>query len=257
MQQIELENDYREAYFRTKCFKGIFTHDISNLFQIISNTIELCGLLLRDRMNMEDISDYFELIGQQLNRGKKLINNVRKLSQLEEHEMPLEPVEVLKTLRNAIQFTHNSYPRKNVDIKIVPEDRNLYVMANELLVDIFENLFMNSINYNKNEIIQITIHLSTMEEKYNRYIKLEFKDNGIGLEDSQKEKIFQGMQYQSKLSKGMGIGLSLVAKLINLCGGRISVEDRIKGDYTQGSNFILIIPKTTSIDNNQIIWSEE
>jgi len=64
------------------------------------------------------------------------------------------------------------------------------------------------------------------------------------------------MQYQGRLSKGMGIGLSLVAKLIELCGGRISVEDRVIGDYTQGTNFILMIPKPTFRDNNQIIWSE-
>jgi len=256
MQQIEFENDYREAYFRTKCFKGIFTHDISNLFQIISNSIELCGTLLKDKRNMEDIMDYFELIGIQLNRGKKLINNVRSLSQLEEHEMPLEPMEVLNTLRSAIQFTRDSFPRKNINFKIISEHENLYVMANELLVDIFENLFMNSINYNKNELVEITINISNMEENYNRYIKLEVKDNGLGIEDSQKEKIFQGMQYQSRLSKGMGIGLSLVSKLIDLCGGKIFVEDRIKGDYSQGTNFILMIPEATVFDDNQIIWSE-
>jgi len=95
-----------------------------------------------------------------------------------------------------------------------------------------------------------------MEENYNRYIKLEVKDNGLGIEDSQKEKIFQGMQYQSRLSKGMGIGLSLVSKLIDLCGGKIFVEDRIKGDYSQGTNFILMIPEATVFDDNQIIWSE-
>jgi signal transduction histidine kinase len=257
MQQIEFENDYREAYYRTKCLKGIFTHDISNLFQIISNSVELCGLLLREKMNMEEISDYFDLIGQQLNRGKKLINNVRKLSQLEEYEMPLKPIEILNTLKNAIEFTQNSFPGKIIDIKIVSEEENLYVIANELLADIFENLFMNSINYNRNKIIKITVYVSMMEENYNKYIKLEFKDNGIGLDDSQKENIFQGMKYQSRLSKGMGIGLSLVGKLITLYGGSIYVKDRIKGDHTQGSNFILLIPKTTSIDNNQIIWSEE
>jgi len=256
MQQIELENDYREAYYRAKCFKGIFTHDISNLFQIISNSIELCGTLLKDEMNIEDILDYFELIGQQLNRGKKLINNIRSLSQIEEYEMPLEPIEVLNTLRNAIKFTREGFPRKKVDIKIVSEHEILYVMANELLVDIFENLFMNSINYNKNELVQITVCVSDVEENYKGFVKLEFKDNGLGIEDFQKEKIFQGMQYQGRLSKGMGIGLSLVAKLIELCGGRISVEDRVIGDYTQGTNFILMIPKPTFRDNNQIIWSE-
>jgi len=248
MQQIEFENDYREAYYRTKCFEGLFTHDISNLFQIISNSIELFGSLLREGMNVEDTMDYFELIGLQLNRGKKLINNVRNLSKLEEYEMPLEPVEVFKTIRNAIQFTRVSYPSKNLAIKIVRDHGKLYVMANELLVDVFENLFMNSIIYNKNETVQITVCVSNIEENYKKYIKIEFKDNGLGIEDSHKEKIFQGRQYQSRLSKGMGIGLSLVAKLIDLYGGKISVEDRIKGDFTQGSNFILLIPETTIIE---------
>ena len=49
----------------------------------------------------------------------------------------------------------------------------------------------------------------------------------------------------------MGIGLSLVAKLIELCGGKVSIEDRIKGDHTQGSNFILWIPQF------KIIWNDE
>ncbi|TFG17881.1 MAG: hypothetical protein EU533_08065, partial [Promethearchaeota archaeon] len=104
MQQIKLEKDYREAYYRTKCFKGIFTHDISNLFQIISNSVELGGSLIGENMNVRDLMEYFELIAQQLNRGKKLINNVRNLSRLEESEMPLEPVEVYQTIDNAIQF---------------------------------------------------------------------------------------------------------------------------------------------------------
>jgi signal transduction histidine kinase len=124
-------------------------------------------------------------------------------------------------------------------------------MANELLLDVFENLIMNSIIYNKNEKVQITIEISLINESYTNYVKLEFKDNGIGIEDNHKVKIFQGEHYQNKLSKGMGIGLSLVAKLIELCGGKVSIEDRIKGDHTQGSNFILWIPQF------KIIWSDE
>ncbi len=40
----------------------------------------------------------------------------------------------------------------------------------------------------------------------------------------------------------MGIGLSLVSKLIELYGGTIWIEDRIRGDSTKGSNFIILIP---------------
>ena len=251
MQQVELERDYREAYFRTKCFKGIFTHDISNLFQIISNSVEICESLLREELNVREVIDYFELIAQQLNRGKQLINNVRNLSILEDYEMPLEPIEIYQTLRNAIQFAQLSFCNKKLEIKVLPEQTDLYVMANELLLDVFENLIMNSIIYNKNERIQITICVSVIEQEDRDYVKLEFKDNGIGIDDDHKHKIFQGEQYQHQLSKGMGIGLSLVAKLIELCGGKISLEDRIEGDHSQGSNFILWIPQF------KIIWSDE
>ena len=48
----------------------------------------------------------------------------------------------------------------------------------------------------------------------------------------------------------MGIGLSLVAKLIELWGGKIWIEDSIKGDSSKGSNFILVIPQTNRIEIN-------
>ena len=42
----------------------------------------------------------------------------------------------------------------------------------------------------------------------------------------------------------MGIGLSLVKTIIDSYEGKIWVEDKVKGDYTKGSNFILLIPET-------------
>jgi signal transduction histidine kinase len=41
----------------------------------------------------------------------------------------------------------------------------------------------------------------------------------------------------------MGLGLSLVKKIIDSYKGQIWVEDKIKGDFTKGSNFIILIPE--------------
>jgi signal transduction histidine kinase len=43
----------------------------------------------------------------------------------------------------------------------------------------------------------------------------------------------------------MGLGLSLVKKTIDRYNGKIWVEDRIKGDHTKGTNFIILIPGAT------------
>ncbi|NVM35793.1 MAG: HAMP domain-containing histidine kinase [Candidatus Lokiarchaeota archaeon] len=238
----DVENVYQDAYYRTTCFKGLFIHDISNLFQIISNSIELCESLLKDEVKTGDIMDFFQMIVQQLNRGKKLIRSFRNLSELGENEMPLAPMEVFSTLKSSINSTHINFPKKDIDIKVISDYGNLYIMANELLSEVFQNIITNSIIYNKNKVVQIEVIISVFDIHYKNYVKIEFKDNGIGIDDARKEIIFQETHLKNRHSKGMGIGLSLVAKLIELYGGNIWVENRIKGDSSKGSNFIIIIP---------------
>ena len=84
--------------------------------------------------------------------------------------------------------------------------------------------------------------ISVIDNQLDDYIKIEFKDNGIGIDDDRKELIFQETHMKNRYSKGMGIGLSLVAKLIEIYGGNIWVEDRISGDSTKGSNLVILIP---------------
>ena len=118
MQELEMENMYQKAYIRVKCFKGLFTHDISNLFHTISNSLELCQMLLKEGIETEEILEYFKLIEEQINRGKKLVKNIRNLSELEESEMPLEPIDLFEILRNAIRFVRANFSNRIVNIKL-------------------------------------------------------------------------------------------------------------------------------------------
>jgi signal transduction histidine kinase len=238
----DVENVYQNAYNRTKCLEGLFIHDISNLFQIISNSIELCGTLLKDEVKMEDIMEYFQLITKQLTRGKNLIRNVRTLSDMEEDDMIFEPVEVFSELKKAIDFSQISFPGRRVKIKITSLYKNMYVKANELLRDVFENIIVNAIKYNGRKIAKIEIFVSKVIINSEKYVKVKILDNGIGIEDIRKKQIFQRTQCKRINSKGMGIGLSLVARLIEMYSGEIWVEDRIEGDHSKGSNFIILLP---------------
>jgi len=249
----EVENVFENAYYRTKCIKGLFVHDISNLFQIISNSIELCETLFSEEAKKEVITKYFQMISQQLTRGKKLIRNVRSLSDLDEYKMPLEPVEVLSMLRSVVDFTRNNFPKRDIDIKVISEYGSLYAMVNELLREVFENIIMNSINYTKNKVVRIEVKISKIDFHYRDYVKMEFKDNGIGIDDARKLSIFQKVHPKHRRSRGMGIGLSLVAKLIELYEGEIWVENRIKGDSTKGSNFIILIPLTKQKQRKEML----
>ncbi|MFX0004395.1 MAG: sensor histidine kinase [Candidatus Hermodarchaeota archaeon] len=245
IQNLELEDMYQQAYIRAKCFKGLFTHDISNLFHVISNSIELCQSLLKNGINTEEILDYFKLIEEQVNRGKRLVRNIKNLSELEESKMPLEPLDLFENLISAVHFVKKCYPKREIDIEIKSESERIYVIANDLLLDVFENILINSIDYNRNSIIEIEVSISEIRERSKNIIKLEFRDNGIGIDDKRKIEILQEGHKKSKNSKGMGLGLSLAATLINLYEGNMWIEDRVMGDSSKGSNFVILIPKAT------------
>ena len=91
----------------------------------------------------------------------------------------------------------------------------------------------------------IIIQISEVRENSKNTIKIEFIDNGNGIEDSRKKQIFERGNKEDKYIRGMGLGLSLVSKIIESYNGKIWVEDRIKGNYKKGSNFILLLPEMT------------
>ena len=240
----ESEKKYRQAYERAEFFKDIFTHDMNNIFHNILSTAELHSLLKDQPNNSEDLSKFYEISKNQLQRGVKLINNIRKLSKLEESDITLEAVEIHKILDEAIVFANKSSSGKKLNIEIKNQKaKEHFVLANEFLLDVFENLLHNAIKYNENPTININILISRVTDNKQKYLKMEFMDNGIGIYDDKKETIFQKGHEKDNKVRGMGIGLSLVKKIIESYNGKIWVENRIPNEKSQGSNFIVLIPE--------------
>ncbi len=179
---------------------------------------------------------------EQVNRAKKLISNVRKITELDESEILLEKIDANRVLNKAIEFLESSFQTRNIDVKLNTPTKKNYVYANNLLLDVFENILINAVRYNNKSIIEIIIDISKEKRDDKNYIKMEFKDNGVGISDYRKTSIFERGSRKSRYSKGMGLGLSLVKKIMEIYNGDIWVEDRVKGDYKQGSNFIILIP---------------
>jgi signal transduction histidine kinase len=57
-----------------------------------------------------------------------------------------------------------------------------------------------------------------------------------------KEKIFNRLQHGETKARGMGLGLYLVKSLMESYCGKVWVEDRVQGDYTKGSRFVVMLP---------------
>ncbi len=247
----ESEENYRDAYDKANFYKDLFTHDMNNILQIINSSAEIISFQLGDSETSLFIENMTKMIKSQVDRGSKLISDVRTLTQLdEEEEISLKRVNISKFLSSAISFVHKAYSERKISIQADSLDQRYFTFANELLQDVFDNILINSIKYNENEDVDINIRISEIILNEQKYYKLEFIDNGIGVPDDRKDIIFQQGNRALKGTKGMGIGLSLVKKILELFKGKILVRDAIMGDYSKGSNFIVLLPKISQKDNN-------
>jgi len=240
---LESEEKYKEAYNRAEFYKDIFAHDINNILQSILTGIQISQLIINNPEKHDNLKINAQIIKNQVIRGSKLVSNVRKLSQLEEAKQNLEKIEILNVLKRTISIVKKSYEDKNLAIRVDSVDENLFIKANDFLEDVFENILINGVRHNMNLIIEITVKISREQKKSINYIKIEFQDNGIGVADSMKKRIFKRAYNKEEIFFGMGLGLSLVRGIIETYNGKIWVEDKVKKDRAKGSNFVLLIPE--------------
>ena len=239
----ESEIIYRNAYEQVDFYKDLFTHDISNVIQNVSSAADLLLLSQNKAEFLNKVKEYTNIIKEQASMGSKLISNIRKLSEIPDSSDKLKSIEIYQILENAINFIRNSYSEKILKIDVESPIKKIHIKGNELILDVFENILVNAVKYNKNLIIEITIKISEIIKNKSKSVKIEFLDNGIGIEDAMKKQIFNGISKRKERGHGMGLGLLLVKKIVKSFNGEITVEDKIKGDPSKGSNFIVIIPE--------------
>ncbi|MFX1274437.1 MAG: ATP-binding protein [Promethearchaeota archaeon] len=230
------EQKYKDAFNRANLFKDIIIHDINNILQIIQSSAEICQM----SPDSNDKKEMIQIIVKNVKRGIKLVQNAGKLSQIEDSEITLKKININKVLHNSLDHLNEKYQEREIYVKLDIPKEIIYVKANELLADIFDNVLINAVQYCEKKVLTIFIKISRDQD--NNFIKIEFKDNGIGIQDNRKEIVFETFN-KNKDSKGLGFGLSLVKKIIQTYKGKIWIEDRIEGDYSQGSNFVLLIPE--------------
>ncbi|MGZ7107943.1 MAG: sensor histidine kinase [Methanobacterium sp.] len=101
---------------------------------------------------------------------------------------------------------------------------------------VFQNLIGNALKFRKKDI-QPKIHISTQTD--DEYI-FSIADNGIGIEEQYKDRIFEVFKRLHPIGEydGAGIGLAIVKKIVERHGGRIWVES----EFGVGSTFYFALP---------------
>lgn len=126
--------------------------------------------------------------------------------------------------------------QKNAVIKRGDSDQKILGNKQELFI-LFRNLIKNGILFNDSKEPKVSIKIDNHKEKG---IKLEFSDNGVGIDPKYFNQIFDYFKrlQTDAIDKGNGIGLSLCKKIVSNMNGSIEVESEIN----KGTTFKVILP---------------
>lgn len=177
------------------------------------------------------------IIDIEVDRLKNLINELLILSRIENtlDVKAKEEVDIEEIFSSVIELLETQRKDRGIEITTyIEKDIPKILSDQDLLHLVLTNLIENSIKYGREKGL-VKIHIGRQKSG----IGITIEDNGIGMEDKDKEKIFEsfyrGENAGLNSEKGTGLGLSIVKNIIDFLGGSIQVES----EWSKGSKFTI------------------
>ncbi len=180
-------------------------------------------------------ADYLNRIRHNAQRMALLIDDLLSLSRVGRTELSPESVDLNALAQDIMADLKEREPDRNLELEVNVDSK--VVGDSHLLRVAFENLLGNAWKYTSNQ--QST--KITFASQYEKGEKVYFiRDNGAGFDMAYSEKLFKPFQRLHAASEyeGTGIGLAIVARIIQHHGGRIRAEGRVG----QGATFYFTLP---------------
>ena len=239
-ERIHAENELKEAKARAELYVDLMGHDINNMNQIVMGYLEIAQdkLVSGGTLSKDDLM-LIEKPLEALKSNSMLIDNVRKLQREKSGELKLHAIDAGKVIEETLK-KYSAIRGRDITIRYTPVS-GCYVMANELLADIFSNLVGNAIKHSTGTL-SIDIGLERVSDHDREYCRITVEDNGPGMPDDLKKKLFDRLCLSNARTGGKGFGLCLIKLLLDDIEGRFWAEDRVPGDYSKGCKFVVMLP---------------
>ena len=225
-----------DAKSQAEFYIDLLSHDINNMNQAAMGYMELA--MEKVKQGKYDPSLFAKSMAI-IKNSSELIENVRKARKIKAEGQTRIPVDLGDVLDDVVS-EYSVVPGRNVTINYRSEKGHV-VLASELLKDVFSNLVGNSIKHSIGPVT-IDIDVTTLERPAGKYYNIIIADNGPGMPDVQKARVFGRSIRGYNIVKGKGLGLYLVKTLVESYEGSVRVDDRTVGDPKKGCKFTVMLP---------------
>lgn len=180
---------------------------------------------------------------EEVERISRTVENLFMLSRIDNKavDMEFEAVELRTLLEEILHGCEVIAEQKNVSLSLSASEPFIVLGDAVLLMQLFLNLVENAIKYNRKGG---SVHVAISADKF--AVNVSVSDTGIGLRESELERIFERFyRVNKRLTReqgGAGLGLSLARWIAQIHGGTITVESV----YDSGSVFVLSLPHASA-----------
>jgi len=245
-QEVKVRRKAERAAMAGRRAKSTFLTIVSHELRTPLNGVIGAGELLANTeldLEQQELIDVVSSSGEVL---LDLINNVLDLSRLEAGSIKLEkkPIHLESVIKSGVTPLVISGREKNVTVDYeIADDVPTNVIADETrLRQIILNLCGNALKFTFTGSVHIKVSTVSALGNVDQKIRIDVEDTGIGISADAKEKLFQRYtQADSSTARrfgGSGLGLTIVAELVQLFDGEISLESVVG----LGSTFTVILP---------------
>jgi len=235
----KLAADLSETDRRKNEFLATLAHELRNPLAPISNMIEV---VKRAGSNGALLKQAHETIERQMAQMVRLVDDLLDLNRITHDRLELRrsDVELATVIEQAVEVARPLIDAAGQKLTIILPEEAIYLNADHArLAQVFGNLLNNSCKYTRpNGAISLSARRNGNDEVW-----VSVRDNGAGIPPDKIESIFDMFMQVDRSSdrsqSGLGIGLTLVKRLVEMHGG--SIEARSAGEE-HGSEFVVHLP---------------
>ncbi|MGB4703859.1 MAG: ATP-binding protein [Candidatus Saccharicenans sp.] len=219
---------------RKKEFVANLAHELKTPLTVINGFLET----LEDENLSPEGRDYLEVLKRNVSRLVRLVEDLARLSELEEKGSQLEkiPVDLREAVSGVLETFEKEAQKKGLYLKMEAEEIPPVEADPYQIEQMLVNLIDNAIRYTDKGGVTVSLKRS------GDGVELTVSDTGIGIPEEHLPRIFERFyvvdRSRSRRTGGTGLGLSIVKHVVLAHGGRIEV--RSAPGY--GSTFIVWLP---------------
>lgn len=236
----ETETSLREMLKMRDEFLSIASHELKTPLTPLQLQVQAVERLFNqgriDKVPRETLSQLFQTSTAQVSILVRLVDQLLDVSRITSGKLSLvkDRVDLAEIVSNVVRLFMDELLSKSVEVRLDIPGPLFGTWDCSRLEQVVMNLLNNAIKYGEGKPIQITV------EQVGDQAVLEVADDGIGIAPADQKRIFERFEraVPPQSFSGLGLGLYITRQLVELHGGRITVQS----DPRSGTRFTVVLP---------------